>query len=606
MGHRSRSVLLLLLALEALAAAPPAGAREAVSPGRLSLRLAGVWERFQDEDPIVAWVYFTDKGAIGKAGRLRPDLVSDRSLERRRKVRPESALVDATDLPVPDAYVQEIARRVERVRQRSKWFNAVSVTATRAQLASLRRLPFVREIDLVARFRRAAPPEDVRATDTIAAAPGVESPARVTALDYGASFKQLDQIQVPSLHDQGITGAGVVIGHFDNGHRLLTHESFASMNIVATHDFVDGDTDPAPNPGDPTNWGAHGVITLSALGGFKSGQLIGPAYGAAYILARTEDDGSETPVEEDNWVAAMEWADSIGVDVTSTSLAYLDFDPPFTSWTWEDMDGNTTLITRAGDMAVARGIVVVNAAGNAGAADSTHNTLLAPADGDSVITVGAVDSLGVRTGFSSIGPTADGRTKPDVMARGRRTLTANTTGNNAYATFSGTSLSCPLVAGVAALLVAAHPAATPMQIRDALRSTASQAGSPDNFMGWGIIDALAAHEYLTSTDTPRIGVLPAFRLIPVAPNPFNPGAVIRYELPERAEVTLRIYDVRGRLVRTLIAGPQPASAHAVTWNGTSDRGLDVASGTYFVQMRAKSLAAGSMPFRATQKVTLVR
>jgi subtilisin family serine protease len=270
------------------------------------------------------------------------------------------------------------------------------------------------------------------------------------------------------------------------------------------------------------------------------------------------------------------------------------------------MDGNTTLITRAGDMAVARGIVVVNSAGNAGAADSTHNTLLAPADGDSVITVGAVDSLGVRVTFSSIGPTADGRTKPDVMARGRRTYAAFPDSTTAYNIASGTSLSCPLVAGVAALLVAAHPAATPMQIRDAMRNTASQAGSPDNFMGWGIIDALAAHAYLTSTDAPRLGALPAFRLVPIAPNPFNPGAVIRYDLPVRSDVVLRIYDVRGRLVRTLVAGPQPADTHAVTWNGASDRGLDVASGTYFVQLRASSLATGSMPFRATQKVTLVR
>jgi len=191
----------------------------------------------------------------------------------------------------------------------------------------------------------------------------------------------------------------------------------------------------------------------------------------------------------------MEWADSLGVDVTSTSLGYLDFDPPFTSYTWEDMDGNTARITIAADYAVSLGITVVNSAGNNGF-DPTHNTLGAPADGDSVITVGAVTSSGTRASFSSVGPTTDGRIKPDLMAMGSNNYYASTFGNQ-YSNGGGTSFSCPLVAGVCALILQKNPALTPMEVLQLLRSTATQNNNPDNLFGWGIINALNAINLIT-------------------------------------------------------------------------------------------------------------
>jgi len=235
------------------------------------------------------------------------------------------------------------------------------------------------------------------------------------------------------------------------------------------------------------------------LAGYAPGKLIGPAYAAGYLLARTENDASETPLEEDNWVAAIEWADSLGVDVVSSSLGYLDYDPPIPSWTWQDMDGNTTLITRAADMAVARGIVVVNGAGNNGF-DPTHNTLLAPADGDSVITVGGVLPDSVRYVSSSCGPTTDNppRIKPDIMTMGGLDYIALATGTSQYTFSAGTSFACPLAAGVVALLLQARPSATPMQIREALRATASNSSSPNNQYGWGIVNAVAALQHLTT------------------------------------------------------------------------------------------------------------
>ncbi|MGB9665514.1 MAG: S8 family serine peptidase, partial [Ignavibacteria bacterium] len=240
--------------------------------------------------------------------------------------------------------------------------------------------------------------------------------------------------------------------------------------------------------------GSHGTQTLSTIGGFKDGQLIGPAFGATYILAKTENTESETPIEMDNWIAALEWADSIGVDITSTSLGYLEFDPPYPSYNWTHMDGNTVPITIAADLAVKRGIVVVNSAGNEGY-NSTRNTLVAPADGDSVIAVGAVTSSGSRASFSSVGNTVDGRIKPDVMAMGSGVRVASPYSDNGYTNASGTSFSCPLAAGVAALILSENPSLTPMQVRDAMRNTANNATSPNREYGWGILNALNAVNY---------------------------------------------------------------------------------------------------------------
>ena len=217
--------------------------------------------------------------------------------------------------------------------------------------------------------------------------------------------------------------------------------------------------------------------------------MVGPAFGSTFILGRTEVDPTETPVEMDNWIAAAEWADSLGADIITSSLGYLDFDPPHTSYTWQDMNGNTMPITIAADLAVNKGILVSNSAGNNGS-NATRNTLGGPADGDSVLTVGSVTSTGNRSSFSSVGPTTDvpPRIKPDVMAMGSSNYYASTSGNN-YSTGSGTSFSCPLTSGVSALVLSANRDLTPLQVIGILKKFASNTNSPNNQMGWGIIDA---------------------------------------------------------------------------------------------------------------------
>ena len=314
-------------------------------------------------------------------------------------------------------------------------------------------------------------------------------------LDYGTSVGQLAQIGVPAVHQMGLHGEGVVVAVFDGGFSDLNHEVFSSLHLVAAHDFVNGDDD--VGDGADQGEGSHGTMTLSVLGGLHEGQLVGPAFAADFILAKTENSASETPVEEDNWAAAAEWAESLGADVISSSLGYLEYDRPFPSYTYRDMNGQTAISTRAAEMAAARGVVVVNSAGNSGD-NAQHNTLGAPADGAHVLAIGAVGPTGIRTSFSSVGPSADGRIKPDLAAQGQAVKVALPGSVNRYGTASGTSFSCPLTAGVVALLLQVNPGASPDDVAGVLRATASQAGMPDNLLGWGIVNASAAAKAWTS------------------------------------------------------------------------------------------------------------
>jgi hypothetical protein len=483
-------------ALIAVAVTIAAGSASASQPGfaRIDVRLERVLAAATSDSPVLAWVYFNDKGPAAAA----KPAVSARSLARRAKVMSSSRTVDREDAPLYPPYVARVASRVERVRQQSRWFNAVSVEATPAQIRALSRLPEVRSLAVVAQFRRANSAASEALQEGAPAKPGRAAPHQPSGgLDYGLSLPQLQMLRVPELHQRGLSGKGVLIGHFDDGYRLLSHQVFAQLDVVHGHDFVDRDADPAPPPG--LNAGEHGISTLSVLAGYAPGQLIGPAYGAQYALARTEDDASETPLEEDNWVAAMEWADSLGCDVVSSSLGYLEYDSG-PSWTWQDMDGNTTVITRAADRAVARGIVVVTAAGNGGAATGGRgNTLNAPGDADSALTIGGVWMPPGTTEpewyfTSSVGPTADTppRVKPDLAAPGAAVYLAGTANETHYGYNSGTSFAAPLVAGVVALILEAQPGATPLEIRTALRATASRAAMPNNQIGWGVVDGVRA------------------------------------------------------------------------------------------------------------------
>lgn len=437
---------------------------------------------------VLVWAFFTDKGTAN-GGLMKPaaSLVSEKSLARRSKNIHGAALVDETDMPVNSSYIDRLTAMGFKVKQVSKWLNGVSGYVSKAQLAKIATLGFVSSIDVVNSFKSEKRVGTEEVIETLAK---VQQPQGVNAYDYGKSYSQNTIMNVPAVHNLGYTGQGVVVGIFDAGFTSLTHEVFSSLKIIAQYDFVNNRTYVGDGNGGRGS-GTHGTETLSTLAGYKPGKLIGPAFGAKYVLAKTEDTESETPIEEDNWIRAIEWADSIGIDVATTSLGYIDYDAPYTSYTWQSMDGKTCRITKAADLAYQKGIVVLNSAGNEGY-DATHNTLGAPSDGFNVIAVGAVDSLGKRASFSSVGNTVDGRIKPDIMAMGELVTVANPYNSTGYMLSSGTSFSCPLAAGVAALILSARPGATAANVRDALRTTASKSDSPDREFGWGIINALAA------------------------------------------------------------------------------------------------------------------
>jgi len=480
-----KKALAAVLGLLFLAATPASKPAVAAKRGAALVEALGQAAR---GDKLVAWVFFTDKGTAAEVRAAQARTYMTPRAASRRRVRGQVTGPTVQDLPLAAAYVDRVAASVVRVRQRSRWLNAVSVEATFAQLETIEALPFVARLDLVRRYRRR---NDERAGEPDASARSA-SPTRkasATAIDYGASAGQLAQIGVPAVHEMGFHGEGVVVAVFDTGFNSLNHEVFSSMRIVAVHDFVNGDDD--VSDGSDQGDGSHGTMTLSVLGGRQEGQLVGPAFAADFILAKTENTASETPVEEDNWAAAAEWAESLGADVISSSLGYLEYDSPFPSYSFRDMNGQTAISTRAAEMAAARGVVVVNSAGNSGP-NAEHNTLGAPSDGAHVLAIGAVGPTGARASFSSVGPSADGRTKPDFAAQGESVRVAFPGSVSRYTTANGTSFSCPLTAGVVALLLQVNPGASPDDVAGVLRATASKAGAPDNLLGWGVVNAQAA------------------------------------------------------------------------------------------------------------------
>jgi subtilisin family serine protease len=432
---------------------------------------AGVW-----------WVLFADKEVASEA-QLRANLATTAITERRmaRLVR-AGAVQDASDLPVVEAYIGEVQRTGARIRTVSRWLNAVSVQADADAIGAISQLPCVIGILPVAERMHKSEPmaEPPRASSGPDAAT-----ARAFPFSYGLSLTQNLQLGVPEMHALGVTGDRVLIAAFDTGFRT-THPAFADLmadgRVLATRDFIFGDTSVANDSLDIASQDQHGTWVLGTLAGFAPGELIGPAFGADYILAKTEDMRSETPVEEDYYVAALEWADSIGADIVTSSLSY-DFGYV--------MDGTEGISTVAANTAAARGILLCTAMGNTGPGAMT---LGAPADAFMILAVGGVDAQGQIASFSSRGPTADGRTKPEICALGVNAYTAAAGASTGYVSVSGTSFATPLTAASVALLLAAHRDWGPLDLRDALMQSGDRSAVPDNNYGWGIFDLLAALE----------------------------------------------------------------------------------------------------------------
>ena len=438
---------------------------------------------------VAVWVHFRERDltpaqrelALERAAAI---LAPDVARRRAKTARPGKSLVDVGDLALDPGHLAAAAATGAELRRQSRWLNAASYNATDAQIRSLAALPQVRRVDMVWSTLPIAPVQ-VQQTQRPTPQEAPSSAARWT-LDYGPSLAGLELINVPPVHELGYTGAGVKLAMMDTGFRL-THDALDHLTVLAQYDFAGLDGVVDYEPGDPIDSHEHGTQVISTAVGYAPGSLVGPAYNAAVILVRAEDTSLTSPIEEDWWVAGLEWAEAQGADLVSSSLGYW-----FTTME-SHYDGNTAASTIAADMAAARGLLLINGAGNQGG--SEFDVIVAPADGDSVVAVGATDVNGIIALGSSSGPTYDGRIKPDVVAQGIQVPVVDPNDDLAYGIAGGTSFSGPFVAAVAALVLERAPFLDPFQVREALRETADRHDTPDTNYGWGMVNALEAVFY---------------------------------------------------------------------------------------------------------------
>jgi subtilisin family serine protease len=563
-------------------------------------------------DEIVVWVKFTDRGPLENASAevrraAARSQLSVRSLERRVRRGGGSGLF-ATDLPVHDGYVNELRARGFAVRAVSRWLNAASVITAPTRLTEIRALPFVAGTEPVPRYRLrpdvdAGHPDEGLGVDAERGrvvqgpAPAAAAAAAFTPGDplfYGGSWAQHRLIETDDLHTRGLSGEGVLIAVLDTGFRE-THTALDSLDVIARRDFIHGDevvaNEPGqdPDPGSGPNQESHGTYGLSVIAGNWPGVHMGTAFHAQLALAKTEWMSSESPVEMDYWQMAAEWADSLGADVLSSSLGYSTFDDPAQSYTYSDLDGETTVVTLAAVEAARRGITVVTAQGNGG--DDSWLHLIAPADADSAVAVGAVDSFEVITEFSAFGPTADGRVKPDVCAMGRSVQLTSVSFDSSFVRFSGTSFSTPAVAGLAALILEEHPTWGPHEVIEALRSTADRFNAPEVQYGYGITRGALAVDWVPSTVAAAAPVTPG-GLEYASAHPRS-GQPIRLQLTmgrTRGVARLDLYDVRGRRLSNLFEEELAAGARrTVSWSGVDAAGRQIAPGLYLARFTAPGI-----------------
>ena len=387
-------------------------------------------------------------------------------------------------LPVAPSYVRRLRAEGVRPLVRSRWFHAVSARLSQETHSQVAALPFVERTQPVARLAPA---------QTGVSAPPASSPEvrertpmrRKGPIELGASEGPLSRINARAPLERGLNGHGVRVGFLDAHFNGLRHPAFSTLRstdrLGGLRTFTGG-----------RQGGNHGVGVASVAVGYDPGTLVGPAYGATVFGATTEFTQFERNVEEDNFVAGLEWLHRQGVDVVNVSIGYTTFDEGERSYSVDDLDGDTGLTTRAVDRAAQLGVTVVVSAGNSGCEnpDACWFYVNTPADADSAITVGAVAPDSSLAPFSSRGPTADGRRKPDVVVQGREVAAAWNA--DRYARVAGTSFASPQVTGVVAQMLQVNPSLEPMQVRRLLRQTASQAHAPDTSRGWGIVNADAA------------------------------------------------------------------------------------------------------------------
>lgn len=482
--------------------------------------------------PDKYWVQFTDKNNTPYSINKPEEFLSERAIQRRQDY---GISIDQYDIPVNPSYLQAVAQTGATILYPSKWLNGVTVEVTsQSVLQAIEALPFVQktrvlEDDPIKQRIK----EEMYFSDNFTPV-SEEKHARSY---YGYATPQIQQLNGIALHTLGFKGQGMWIGICDAGYDYVDqHEAFQSMyeenRFLGAKDFV-------YKNGVVYTDSSHGTSCLGLMAANVPDKYVGTAPLASYFLCRTENVNSENVLEEYNWVSAAEYLDSLGIDVISTSLGYITFDNSQFDHVYSDLDGETCVITIGSEIACSRGILCITSAGNDGG--NAFPYISAPADGEHVLTIGAVGTDGERAYFSSIGPTYDGRVKPDVMAHGYGT-TVVSPGEGAYYDGSGTSFACPVLAGMATCLWQAKKELHASEIRDALRGSGNMT-TPDNYYGYGIPDFMEALNALFLEENSDFVIN---SVISVYPNPSDGVVDVKLEIEGKADV--KVYNQIGKLL----------------------------------------------------------
>lgn len=477
-----------------------------------------------------AWVYFLDKENVEASLNNPNTILSQASIDRKHR---KNIPIDFRDVPVNETYISEIkSAEGISVMAKSKWLNAVHVRGEQSTINTL--IDLFSFIDYIEFANKNL--SDIGRIDEKNDKFSIEN--NDIPFNYGNTQNQVEMIGVDELHLNDFTGEGIIIAVMDSGFpKVNTMDAFQRLrengDVLGGYDFVNGTDEIFAFEGND-----HGTMVLSTMAGFIQDEFVGTAPDASYILYRTEDVASETPVEESYWVEAVERADSLGVDIVNTSLGYRDYSNsnPNYSHTPEDLDGNSTFITRGANIANEKGILVVTSAGNS---DSVG--VGAPADGTGVFSIGAVDANGSYASFSSQGSSAQATQKPDVVAQGLGSTVVDD--SNSIINKNGTSFSSPILSGGLASLWQALPNATNEEIKQYVRASASQFTTPDFFLGFGIPDLAQALNIGLSTQEQDVVKLK------IVPNPVDTSFSI--QMPSKKETQLSILDVTGKTVLNL-------------------------------------------------------
>ena len=479
------------------------------------------------------WVQFTDKNNTPYSIDRPEEFLSERSIQRRIKY---GVALDEKDIPVNPSYIEAVENAGATILNPSKWLNGVTIeTNSESVLNAIEKLPFVKKT----RALHDEPLKQMIKNESFMYEMNAESVVDMDVVrgHYGKAQIQIELLNGIALHDMGYQGEGMWIGICDSGYEGAdVHDIFQNMRdenrLLGTKDFV-------YKNGIVYSDDHHGTACLGLMAGYMPGTYVGTAPKASYFLCRTENINSENIIEEYNWVSAAEYMDSIGIDMISTSLGYISFDNPEASHVYSDFDGKTCIITIGAEIASSRGILCVAAAGNEG--DNDFPYVGGPGDGKNVLTVGGVKADGTRAGFSSIGPTYDGRIKPDVMSFAYA-VTVASPGNNFYEG-NGTSFAAPSLAGMLACYWQARRDAPEGKIREVIKKSSNNYSSPNNEYGYGIPDFEKALDMLNLENCDIFDEKPLFY---VYPNPSN--GMVNFNLNYDVNVIVQVFDMLGKMV----------------------------------------------------------